>query len=79
MARAKQSAQIMQMSIAQWEKAFPDETACDTYLVAHRWPDGVRCPRCGSDHVYKMTSQDWKWECMDCGSGSSYRFSHLVA
>ena len=25
MARAKQTSQIMQMSIAQWEKAFPDE------------------------------------------------------
>src|SRR5579863_6757651 len=79
MTRAKQPAQIMQMSIAQWEKAFPTEEACDAYLVAHRWPDGiVHCPRCGSDHVYKMTAQDWKWECMDCGEGASYRFSHLV-
>ena len=41
MARAKQTAQIMQMSISQWEKAFPNERACDDYLIAHRWPDGV--------------------------------------
>ena len=78
MARAKQAAQIMQMSIAQWEKAFPTEESCDAYLVEHRWPDGVHCPRCGSDHVYKMAAQNWKWECMDCGKGASYRFSHLV-
>jgi transposase-like protein len=78
MARAKQTRQIMQMSIGQWEKAFPNEAACDAYLVAHRWPHGVTCPRCGSDHVYKMAAQDWKWECMDCGEGASYRFSHLV-
>jgi transposase-like protein len=78
MARAKQTRQIMQMSVSQWEKAFPTEAACDAYLVAHRWPDGVYCPRCGSDHVYKMDAQDWKWECMDCGEGASYRFSHLV-
>ncbi len=38
MARAKQTRQIMQMSVAQWEKAFPDEVSCDRYLVAHRWP-----------------------------------------
>lgn len=77
-ARAKQPRQIMQMSIAQWEAAFPTEEACDAYLVAHRWPDGVYCPRCGSTHVYKMTAQNWKWECMDCAPGGSYRFSHLV-
>ena len=27
---------------------FPDETACKDYLKAKRWPDGVRCPKCGS-------------------------------
>ncbi|MGB8364404.1 MAG: transposase [Rhizomicrobium sp.] len=47
MTRTKQTRHIMQMSVAQWEKAFPDEDACDAYLVVHRWPDGVSCPRCG--------------------------------
>jgi transposase-like protein len=78
MARAKQPKQIHQMTIAQWEKAFPSEEACDTYLVSHRWPDGVYCPRCGSDRVYKLATMDWKWECPDCGEGNAYRFSHLV-
>ncbi|MGB2731133.1 MAG: transposase, partial [Methylovirgula sp.] len=48
MARAKQSRQIRQMTFAQWERAFPNEDACCAYLVRHRWPDGVRCPRCGT-------------------------------
>jgi transposase-like protein len=78
MARVKQKLQIIQMTVAQFEAAFPDEEACDNYLVAHRWPTGVVCPRCGSAHVYKMTSMPFKWECMDCTSGTSYRFSHLV-
>ena len=38
---------IHQMTVAQWEAAFPDEDACCAYLVAHRWPAGVSCPRCG--------------------------------
>ena len=59
MARAKQPRQIIQMTVAEFEKTFPDETACDNYLVAHRWPDGVRCPRCGSDHVYKLTAMEF--------------------
>lgn len=78
MTRAKQTRQIMQMSIAQWEKAFPDEAACDAYLIAHRWPDGVRCPRCGSDRVYALKTMTNKWECPDCREGGAYRFSHLV-
>src|SRR5581483_6725110 len=78
MARAKQSRQIMQMSISQWEKAFPDEAACDRYLVAHRWPEGVTCPRCGSDRAYPLASMTFKWECPACREGGAYRFSHLV-
>ena len=77
MTRAKQTRQIMQMSIAQWEKAFPDERACDDYLIAHRWPDGVSCPRCGSTKAYPL-KMELKWECPDCREGGAYRFSHLV-
>ena len=78
MARAKQKPQIMQMSIAQWERAFPTEDACAAYLVSHRWPDGVRCPRCDSRNIYKLTTMDWKWECPDCRIGGAYRFSHIA-
>jgi transposase-like protein/IS1 family transposase len=78
MARAKQTRQIMQMSIAQWEKAFPDERACDDYLIAHRWADGVYCPRCGSTKVYPLKTMELKWECPECREGGAYRFSHLV-
>lgn len=80
MARKKQPKPITQMSVAQWEKAFPDEDACDAYLVAHRWPDEVYCPRCGSLHVYKLAAQPWKWECMDCApeGSASYRFSDIT-
>ena len=44
----KQSKQIMQMPVTQFETAFPNEEACDGYVVARRWPDGIHCPRCGS-------------------------------
>jgi transposase-like protein len=78
MARAKQPKQIHQLTIGQFEKMFPTEDACDAYLVAHRWPDGVFCPRCGSTKAYPLNTMKMKWECPDCAEGNAYRFSHLV-
>src|SRR5690348_6913248 len=78
MVREKQPRQIHQMTVGQFEAAFPNEDACDAYLVAHRWPEGVRCPRCGSDRVYKLRTRKWHWECPDCRAGGAYRFSDLV-
>lgn len=78
MAREKQPKPIQQMTVAQWEKAFPNEDACDAYLVAHRWPDGVKCPRCGSENVYPLPSRKWHWECPDCRQGGAYRFSDIA-
>jgi transposase-like protein len=74
----KQSKQIMQMTVSQFETAFPNEEACDAFLVAHRWPDGVHCPRCGSTNVYPLQTMQYRWECPDCRQGGAYRFSHLV-
>jgi hypothetical protein len=54
MARRKQPKPIHQLTSAQFEKLFPDESACCAYLVARRWPNGVNCPRCGSGHVYEL-------------------------
>jgi len=77
MARKKQPKPVNQMTIGQFEEMFPHEDACCAYLVRRRWPQGVRCPRCGSDRVYDLKTMAWKWECPDCSPGG-YRFSHLV-
>ena len=67
-----------QLTAPQFDKLFPNEEACDRYLVANRWPKGVHCPRCGSDKVYPLKTMKFKWECPDCREGGAYRFSHLV-
>lgn len=69
---------IHQMTISQWEKAFPDDDACSAYLVSHRWPLGVRCPRCGADVTHPVGTMPFKWQCYACSPVSGYRFSHLV-
>lgn len=73
------SKRIHQMTVSQWEKAFPDEEACKTYLVRHRWPTGIRCPRCGSEEVYDL-GRAFHWQCTECapGGATGYRFSVLV-
>jgi IS1 family transposase len=65
------------MTAAQFEAAFPDEEACRAYLVARRWPEGVRCPRCGNPGVYDLRSRKWHWQCEKCAP-DGYRFSHIA-
>jgi transposase-like protein len=73
----KQPRQIPQMTVAQFDAAFPNENACDAYLVARRWPNGVICPRCGSNRPYALKTMKFKWECPNC-SDSGYRFSNIA-
>ena len=61
-------------------------------LVSLRWPDGVRCPRCGNDKVFKVKHRAWNWVCKSgkesvneqtglvsvCNKKNGYRFSALV-
>jgi IS1 family transposase len=78
MARAKQPKPIHQLTVGQFEKLFPDERACCAYLVARRWPDGVRCPRCGNPDLYDASSyKSFHWQCRACAP-DGYRFS-LIA
>jgi len=35
---------------------------CREYLVAHRWPAGVECPRCGSKNVLFQPKYN-RWQC----------------
>src|ERR1700736_3540799 len=77
MARAKQPPQIHQLTVAQFEKMFPDEDACKAYLHARRWPDGVRCPRCSNPKVYDLKTRKWHWQCEECAP-DGYRFSIMT-
>lgn len=78
MRKKKQVKQIHQMSIAEFERLFPDEGACRDYLMAHRWPDGVVCcPRCGNELVHPHSEKPHHWHCYKCNP-VGYRFSVLV-
>ena len=67
-----------QMTVAQFEKLFPNDDACKSYLVASRWPQGVRCPRCDNADVYPVANKPFHWQCSRCAKAGGYRFSVLV-
>ena len=76
---AKRPKPVHQMTEREFENRFPigDEDACKAYLKARRWPEGVRCPRCGNPAVYDLPSRKWHWQCEKCAP-DGYRFSILV-
>ena len=43
---------------------FADPANCREYLVARRWPDGVICPKCGSQNVIFMEKYN-RWNCRE--------------
>lgn len=69
---------VHQMTVAQFEATFPNEEACINYLIARRWPNGIRCPRCGSEKVFPVKTMPHKWQCYACSPGQGYRFSHIA-
>ena len=43
---------------------FPDDEACRDYLDWLRWPNGFRCPLCGSATGWRLV--DGRWSCRGC-------------
>jgi|SRR5215831_618149 len=41
---------------------FSNSDNCRDYLVARRWPEGVTCPRCGSNKVLHQPKYN-RWQC----------------
>src|SRR3984893_17762700 len=76
----KQPKPVHQLTSAEFDTMFPHEDACKAYLQARRWPEGVRCPRCGNPAVYDLPSRKWHWQCTQCApeKRTGYRFSILV-
>ena len=48
-------------------KYFGSLTRCHDFLVAMRWPDNiVKCPRCNSDKIGKLSMPRRVWNCKGC-------------
>ena len=58
-------------SLIEFQRRFPDEKACAAYLADARWPDGFRCPECGHDKGWGLSTKAFTWECALCGKQTS--------
>ena len=65
-------------TMSAFDRRFSSEAACRDFLVAQRWPDGVRCPRCNhKERVTAIARKPYSWRCRnaDCGGRNGYNFS----
>lgn len=51
------------------ERQFSSEEACVEYLAGLRWPQGFRCPSCGSDQAWRTNRG--LWSCRKCARQTS--------
>jgi len=58
---AKQEA----LSFMEFKSKFNSEDACREHLFKMRWPDGFRCPKCGNDTYYVISTRNC-YECTSC-------------
>ena len=46
---------------------FPDDASAEQWFEAQRWPDGITCPRCGSDNVQENAKhKTMRHRCRSC-------------
>lgn len=58
------------VSLMEFSSRFPDEKACRSYLLKHRWSDGFRCPACQHTRCYTLRTRNL-FECCECGRQTS--------
>ncbi|MEX0985144.1 MAG: IS1595 family transposase [Actinomycetota bacterium] len=70
------------MNLVKLIERFGSEDRCRSYLETLRWPDGVRCPQCGSQSISRITTRN-QYDCNGCRnrfsvkSGTVFHDSHL--
>lgn len=52
------------ITLGEFERRFPDDTACGAYLKTVRWPYGIECPRCNSRKGIEIRRNMWR--CSEC-------------
>ncbi len=73
---------MVDMNLPQLVAQFGSEDKCREYLVALRWPDGPRCPRCQGTKVSRIASRH-QFDCDSCRyqfsvtAGTIFHDSHL--
>src|SRR3989475_4843341 len=71
-----------QMDLCKLVEQYGDDTNCRKALENIRWPDGVRCPSCGSEKISRIVARN-QFDCDSCRyqfsvtSGTIFHDTHL--
>jgi transposase-like protein len=65
-------------SVLEFIKQFPDETTCEKYIIAARFPRGIFCPRCGNHRIYRLEKQK-RFKCGQCREQFTVRTGSILA
>ena len=67
------------MTLNQLIKRFPTDEAAEQWFITNRWPDGVRCPKCGSDNIQeRKTRKPQPYRCRACRKDFSVKTGTLM-
>ncbi len=58
-------AQQKGMSLFEFQQRFSSEEACKEHLFNMRWAEGFKCPRCGCQEYYDISSRR-HYQCRSC-------------
>ncbi|MGH2554181.1 MAG: IS1595 family transposase [Actinomycetota bacterium] len=70
------------MNLVKLIERFGSEDRCRAYLETLRWPNGIRCPQCGSQSISRIKTRN-QLDCNNCRtrfsvkSGTVFHDSHL--
>ena len=65
-------------SLPEFQKMFPDEDACATWLFEVRWPDGFERPAFGHKECFTFNTRKWLYQCKNCRKQTSIRAGTLM-
>lgn len=55
------------LSLVEVTRMFPNDATAERWFTAIRWPDGPRCPHCGSDNIQSGTAhKTMPYRCRSC-------------
>ena len=67
------------LSLIEITRMFPDDATAEQWFVEQRWPDGVRCPKCGSENVQERpTRKPQPYRCRSCRKDFSVKTDTLM-
>lgn len=68
------------LTLSELFELFPDDATAEQWFVERRWPDGVRCPFCGSDNAQDGAAhKSMRFRCRGCRSRFSAHTGTVLA